>query len=131
MKEDKFLGLERRKITRFKDKVFIFGNLRQNSAEELKAFSEDISAGGLMFETEKDISGQSKLELEMYQPMDYGKRMIFSIPILAKVSWVRRIEKKIFEQGENKYRVGIEFLEIKEEDRKIIATYVERKASGR
>lgn len=129
LKEDKSLSLERRKIPRLKDKVFIFGNLRQNPAEEFKAFSEDISAGGLMFETERAFPVQDKLELEMYQPMAHDKGIIFSIPVLAKVAWMRRIEKNNFEPGENKYRVGIEFSEIKEKDRKLIAAYVEKKAS--
>lgn len=127
MEKDKFPDLERRKFSRFRDKIFIFGNLRLSPTEEFKAVTENISADGLMFETERDISGESELELEIYQPMDCDKRVIFSIPILAEVKWTRKIEKDNFEDGENKYRAGIEFSEIKEEDRKIIANYVERR----
>ena len=129
MEKDKFPDLERRKFSRFRDNIFIFGNLKSSPTEKFKAFTEDISAGGLTFETERDVPKMSELELEIYQPMDCEKRVIFSIPLLAKVKWTRIIEKDNFEQGENKHRVGIEFSEIKEEDRKIIAKYVERKIS--
>ncbi len=125
MEEGKFLGPERRKYDRFKDKVFIFGNFRLNPTEEFKAFTEDISAGGVMFETEKDIPQDMRLGLEIYQPKDRQKNMVFAIPVLTKIVWKRKIEKEIFEPGENRYRIGIEFLEIKEEDRERIAKYVE------
>lgn len=125
MEEDKFLGSERRKCRRLKDNVFIFGNLTSSSTEEFKAFTRNISAGGLMFDTEKDIPQDARLGLEIYQPRDRRKTVIFSTSVLARVVWERKIEKDNFEETENKYRIGIEFLEIKEEDRKRIAMYVE------
>ena len=129
MREDKSLSLKRRKSSRLKDKIFIFGKFRLSPTTEFKAFTENISAGGLMFEIERNIPIQSELELEMYQPMVRDKRVIFSIPTLARVKWLKKIEKDNFQQGENRYRVGIEFSEIKEEDRKIIATYIQRRTS--
>lgn len=125
MKMEGYPNLERRRFSRLKDNIFIFGNLRLSPIEEFKALTKDISAGGLMLETERDISEESELELQIYQPMDSDKRVIFSILVLTKVKWIRQIEKDNFEQGENKYRVGIEFLELKEEDRERIAKYVE------
>jgi c-di-GMP-binding flagellar brake protein YcgR len=124
-KEDNPDSLERRKFSRFRDNIFIFGNLKLSPTEKFKAFTENISAGGLMLEMERDIPNQSELELEMYQPLDRDKRVIFSIPVLGRVVWTRKIEKDNFQEGENKYRVGIEFSEIKEEDRKRITKYVE------
>ncbi len=129
MKMKGYPNLERRRISRLKDNIFIFGNLRSNPIEEFKALTKDISAGGLMLETERDISEESELELQIYQPMDSDKRVIFSILVLAKVKWIRQIEKDNFQQGENRYRVGIEFSEIKEEDTKVIATYIQRRTS--
>ncbi len=126
MKKDGFSDLEKRRFARLKEKIFIFGNLRLSPTKEFRAFTQNISASGLMFEAERDILNQQELELEIYQPMDCDKRVIFSIPVLAKVKWTKKIEKDNFEKGENKYRVGIEFSEIKEKDRKIICNYVER-----
>lgn len=119
-------NLEKRRFSRVKDNIFIFGNVMANSAEEFKAFTQDINVGGLMFETERDIPKESKLELEIYQPMDSDKRVIFSIPVLAKVIWTEKREKKNFEQGENRYQIGIEFSEMKDEDRQIVTKYIER-----
>lgn len=124
MEGDKSLGSEMRKYHRLKDNVFIFGNLTSNPNEEFKAFTRDISAGGLMFETEKDIPQDMRLDLEIYQPSDRRKTMVFSIPVLARVVWTRGIEKDNLEEGENKYRIGIEFLEIKEEDRQRVAKFI-------
>ncbi len=125
MKMEGYPNLERRRFSRFKDNIFIFGNLRLNPIEEFKVFTSDISAGGLMFDTEKDIPQDVRLDLEIYQPRDRRKSMIFSIPVSAKIVWKRGIEKENSEQGENRYRIGIEFFELKEEDRERIAKYVE------
>ncbi|MDP2789327.1 MAG: PilZ domain-containing protein [bacterium] len=125
MKMEGYPNLERRRFSRLKDNIFIFGNLRLNPIEEFKVFTSDISAGGLMFDTEKDIPQDVRLDFEIYQSRDRRKSMIFSIPVSAKIVWKREIEKENFEQGENRYRIGIEFLELKEEDRERIAKYVE------
>lgn len=127
MELDKYPGLEKRKFPRLKDSIFILGKLRSSPTEEFKAFTEDISAGGLMFGNERDISEEEQLELEIYQPMNCDKRKILSIPVLAKVIWIRQIEKDNFEAGENKYKIGIEFSETKEEDRQRIAKYIEER----
>ena len=128
MEINKPQDLERRRFRRLKANIFIIGNLGSGS-DELKVVTKNISGGGLMFETEKDISQDTTLDLEIYQPIDCRKSTIFSIPVLARVVWIREIEKNNFEDGENKYRVGIEFSEIKEEDRQKIIKYVEENKS--
>lgn len=124
MAEERILKSERRKYSRLKDNVFIFSNLTSSPTKEFKAFTLDISAGGLMFETEKALPQDMRLDLEIYQPRDRRKSVIFSIPVLAKIVWKKEVEKEDFQQGENRHRIGIEFLELKEEDRKRIAKYV-------
>lgn len=120
-------GLERRRYPRLQDNVFVFGALKSNSCGEFKAFTKDISAGGLMFEAERDIPKESELELEIYQPTGRCNDMFFSISVLVKVIWVSRIEKDNFEEGENRFRIGVKFLEIEKEDRKRINRYIEEK----
>ncbi len=129
MEGNRISSLEKRKFPRLKDKVFIFGNLRLNPIEEFKALTKDISAGGLMFGTERDIHKGCQLEIEVYHPINRDKIIIFSVPVLAKVVWIREIEKDNFEEGENRYKIGVQFTEIKEEDRKIIATYIQTRTS--
>lgn len=123
MERNKSSSSERRKYPRLKDNVFIFGNLTSSSTEEFKVITRDISAGGLMFELERDIPKESELELEIYQPGNRDKTIFFSIHSLARVAWIKRLEGNL-EQGENKYRMGIEFLEIKQEDRQRVAKFI-------
>jgi len=115
---------ERRKFLRLEDNIFILGSLKANHADEFKAFTRDISGGGLMFETDRDIPAGSELELEIYQPSTSGKNIIFSVHVFAKVAWTRGIAKEAFEEGENRYQVGVEFSEIKEEDKQRIVNFV-------
>lgn len=124
MGEDKFLNSERRRFPRLKDNIFIFGKLSSTSSGEFKAVTRNISAGGLLFETDRNIPKKSKLEMEIYQPLDRDKRVIFSIPVWLKVSWVKKIVKEKFEQGENRYRIGLEFLKIKDDDRERITKFI-------
>ena len=77
MDMEKSQDLERRKFPRLKDNIFILGVLKANHAAEFKAFTRDISGGGLMFETDRDIPAGSELELEIYQPSDSGKKYYF------------------------------------------------------
>lgn len=123
------LGLERRKFPRLKDDIFVFCRSEPTYSDEFKAITCDISGGGLMFETERDITPGSKLELEIYQPTKCSKSMICSVPVLGKVIWMKRIEKASFEKGENKYNLGVEFIEIEKEDREKIANYIEERVS--
>ena len=131
MERESLPDLERRRYLRLKDNILIFGNLMSSPLGKFKAFTNDISAGGLMFESERGISKERELELEIYQPTDRHKYMLFSITVLAKIIWIRKIAKENFDPGENKYRIGMEFSKIKDEDRQRIAKYVENNLSGR
>lgn len=124
MVEDKCANVGRRKFRRVEDVIFIFCSLL-TPPNKFRAITSNVGAGGLMFETERNILSGSKVVVEIYQPMNNNKTTIFSIPVLARVVWRKKIEKDKFEQGENKYKVGIEFLEIEEEDRQRIAKYIE------
>ena len=131
MKKDNVQNLDKRKFPRVKDNIFIRYLLGSSSYPKARAVASDISAGGLMFETEESIIPGDELEMEIYQPVKRSKNMIFAIPVLAKVIWRRTIPKDNFEQGENSYRLGLKFLEIKEKDREIISNYVVETAQGR
>lgn len=118
-------ALEKRKFTRVKENIFILCSFPLSSFDEFKAITCDISTGGLMFETEREVLSEDELKLEIYQPITSSKNVIFSIAVWTKVIWARKIEKDNLEEGENKYRVGIEFTKIEEEDKQRIANYVE------
>lgn len=125
MEVDKLAHLEGRKFIRFKDSIFIFCDSGSDPSAEFKTITQNISGGGAMLETERQIRPGRELKLEIYQPAGRRKKVIFSIPVLAKVVWNRKIERTSFEEGENKYRMGLKFLDIKDEDRQRIVKYVE------
>jgi c-di-GMP-binding flagellar brake protein YcgR len=125
-------NLERRHFRRLNGNIFLIINLSSDSnncidtsIRQFKSFTKNIGAGGLMFETEEDIVEESKeLAIEIYQPLNCDKTLVYIIPVLAKVIWTERIAKEHFENGENKFKVGIEFIKIKDRDRQKILKYI-------
>ena len=126
IKEDSHNGLKERKFSRVKENIFILQHLKSGNPDKFMAITCDIGGGGLMFETERSILQGETLDFEIYQPIDPRKIIFFSILAKAKVIWSRKIDKDNFGEGENKYRVGVEFLEINGEDRKRVDTYVKK-----
>ena len=86
--------------------------------------SQNIGAGGLMFETDVKFRKKDKVKLEIYQPLDSDKKIICSIPVLARIVWTKGIEKDYFDEGENRYKVGIELIKIGDENRRKIIKYI-------
>ena len=79
-----------------------------------------------MFEAENPVHVGTILYLEMYLQSKPIEDTIYSIPIRAKAVWVNRKENASKEKGINKYQIGLEFNEIRTEDRERIIEYVER-----
>jgi c-di-GMP-binding flagellar brake protein YcgR len=133
METGSLFNLEKRNFPRIEDTIFFLYNYSESvinitsaSIQRCTAFTRDISVGGLMFETETSIFEKgNEFELELYQPLNCDKTVVFCMPILAKVIWMMKIEKEHFEIGENQYRTGIQFLEIKGQDRQKITNYVD------
>lgn len=123
-----YTGSERRGSPRLNDNIFIFSHL--DSIEKFDALTKNINADGLMFEFNRDILPDMKLKMEIYQPTCSCKSRVCSISVLARVAWTRKIEKNCFEEGENQRMVGVEFLEIKEEDRQRIMKYAKECAAA-
>jgi len=122
--------LEKRKFPRLKDNIFVFCRSGPTFSDEFKAITCDMSGGGLMFETERDITPESKLELEIYQPSVKYKDLIFLLSAQAKVIWVKKKEDASRMIGTNKYQIGMEFVKIEKEDKDRIIEYVKRIEKG-
>jgi len=125
-----YKGMERRRYLRLdRNSSFVF-YLQKGSTQEIKeSIINNISVNGFSFDTLEPINPGVNLECEIYQPLYCQKNIIVPISLLAKVIWTRKIEKENFVEGENKYRIEVEFSEIKKEDRQKIAKYVEERAS--
>ncbi len=120
-------GQERRKFQRIENPFFISYRLESDhSFGVCKAIGENISGGGLMFERENSFHTGMVLYLEIYLQSNPSEDTIYSTPAKAKVVWVNRKENVSKELGINKHQIGLEFIEIKTEDRERIIEYAER-----
>lgn len=122
---------EQRKFPRIKEHIFAHCQfMKRKDTNIIKGFTNNISAGGLMFETDKRIFPRDVFNLEIYQPARQWRRKLIAIPILAKVKRVTKISPVNKQKGANKYRVGVEFIEVDNSQRKAIAEYVKEKLNN-
>ena len=126
-----YVGPERRKSQRIESRFFVLHRLEAGETFGIsKAIGQNMNVAGLMFEMENDVLAGDILYLEIYIPSDVYGFTIFSIPVQAKVVWVNRKENESKEPGGNKYQIGVEFIEIENEDRSKIIDYVEKARRG-
>ena len=118
---------EKRKQNRLADSIFLSYRVDKKLLDEFRAVTQNISAGGLMFEAEKNFYSAQILKLEIYQPVNPFKTLIYVIPAMARVVWAEKIRQGFFELGENRYRIGVEFIKISPQDREMIMRYAQEK----
>ncbi|MBI5416805.1 PilZ domain-containing protein [Candidatus Poribacteria bacterium] len=125
-KKEKLSYSDKRRFLRVFDNHLLFGRIKSNPHSDIKGFTKNISIDGLLFETEKNIPDNTELEVELYLSDVEYKTVIFHVACFANVIWSKEIEKRNFENGENRYRIGVEFLKIENEYRKRIKDYIDR-----
>lgn len=96
----------------------------------IKGFTKNISAGGLMFESDGPLSRQDTFILEIYQPSIQSGQEFISITTLAKVRWAAPVDLTKEYEAIDKFKVGMEFLKFDDRDRNIIAKYVQAKLNN-
>ncbi len=113
-------GIEKRRFVRanFPCKIIIY--LPQEHS--LMSHTEDIGAGGLRVIIKEELELSLIVGLEIF---------LNGEPIICKGRVVWNIEReKESSKDKNRYDTGIEFYEIKEEDRRVIDNLVEAIISG-
>lgn len=83
---------------------------------EISASTRDIGGGGICLESEGPVSLRSPLEIQIKLPTG-----THPIAIHGKVVWCKKTSSSV-----NKYRVGIAFHGVNEEDRREIIGYIEK-----
>lgn len=121
---------ERRKFSRIEDNIFIFCKLKPDY-RVIEWITKDISEMGLRFESDKFVPPLTFMEMEIYQPLDYLKRKIVSIYVLANVVWVKEIREGSRCKGSNRYIAGVKFTKISKHDRGIIVNYMKERFNKR
>ena len=109
---------ERRKFVRLReDDLICFSEIPQ--AKSYRILSLDVSMGGIRFLSDHFINPLSTLKIEM--SFEREKKMM---AVLAVVRWV----KSVYE--DERYEVGAEFIDIREEDSRFLHDYLRSKYSG-
>jgi len=108
---------ERRGFVRLDINVKVRWERVRQKGEEKSEFTKNISGGGICLITEEKLNEGERLYLEIELP---SGKLIYA---RGKVVWVNEYEI-IGVEIKKKYDVGIEFIEIKEEDRQEIGKYI-------
>ena len=122
---------ERRISPRLNERIFILCQSKEKPGMNIiKGFTKNISAGGLMFESDGPLPRQDIFILEIYQPSIQSGQEFISITTLAKARWVTPIDLTKEYEGIDKFKVGMEFLKFNGRDRNTIAKYVQAKLNA-
>jgi c-di-GMP-binding flagellar brake protein YcgR len=109
---------ERRKFVRLNAMADVIYRKRDVSEQETLSLSRNIGEGGICLIAYDDLKKADVLDLQIYLPDDPKH-----IPAVGRVAWVNEFVVGDASGG-RRLDVGIEFLEIKEEDRGRIEKYV-------
>ena len=115
---DKWDGQERRRYPRLKGATVEYVAIGKASPKEM-SFTEDISAVGIRILASENIDIDTILLLKIYLP-HYSE----PVKVKGRVVWTRqsRFLRRDTKKVEH-YDIGIEFMEIKDEDQSKICQY--------
>lgn len=107
---------ERRQYPRVNTTMSIqYRGMRQASDSVMGAIARDISSGGIRVLVNEFISVFTRLVVEVYIPSTSE-----AVKVVSKVAWIQKRP-----HGEQ-YEIGMQFLDMAEEDRRNISEFVER-----
>jgi len=107
---------ERRQYPRVNTTMSIqYRGIRQASDSVMGAIARDISSGGIRVLVNEFISVFTRLVVEVYIPSTSE-----AVKVVSKVAWIQKRP-----HGEQ-YEVGMQFMDMAEEDRRNISEFVER-----
>ncbi len=107
---------ERRRYPRAKEEARLLYQKPKGLQIE-NSITENISGGGVCFETEIYVPPATVMEIQINKPIA-GLRATLPMRINAKVIWIRQAET-------GRYKMGLEFIGIKEIHREEITKNVE------
>ena len=111
-------GMNQRKFPRVSYKCLI-RVARDGREEEIDTFTENIGAGGICVVLDRDLGLFSEVSLEMYLG-DYAK----AVTCRGTVVWI--VKRRPTDKTEmERYDTGIEFQNMKEEDKERLAQLVQ------
>lgn len=111
------IGSDIRRFPRIHYRIDIAVLLPENKVESCRTL--DISEGGVCFENGCRLKTDAQIQIKLKFPKE--KEPVY---IRARVAWIKTIEG-VSENGiNNKYRLGLEFINLKNRDKKIISKFI-------
>jgi len=108
-----YIGPEMRRFERIPYKANIKVLLPENKTEVTQTVN--ISEGGICFVSKRSLATDSQIKIELELPKNKK-----TIHVKARVAWIKEIGR-LPGQAVNKYKVGLEFIGLKDKDRKILS----------
>jgi len=112
--QEVYVGLEMRRFERVLYKIKVKTFLSKNKIETMQTV--DISEGGICFITKKALKTDSRINIRL--EFDKAKEPVIHAKVC--VAWIKKIEL-LSGEALNKYKVGVEFIDLKSKYRKIIS----------
>lgn len=118
-----YIGSEKRQAKRTNYKLNMEVLLPIQKTENSQTI--DISEGGICFKTQTPLQTDAIVEVKLAIP---DKKC--PLRIKTRVAWIRKIEG-LLEAGKSIYKVGVEFMGIKKDDKNAISRLIKKLNSGR
>ena len=113
----KYPKRERREFPRLKSAFVDYAPIGKVTSEEISSLTENVSAKGICIFVPKEIKRDTLLSLKIYLPDGRG-----AVKAKGKVVWTKASD--FLSVGERRhYDLGIEFVEIDDNDRERICEY--------
>ncbi len=110
-----YIGSEIRRFSRIPYRIDIKVLLPENKVESCRTV--DISEGGVCFENGCRLETDAQIQIKLKFPKEKEP-----VCIRARAAWIKTIGE-VSEIGANKYRLGLEFINLKNRDKKIISKF--------
>lgn len=107
-----YIGPEIRRFERIPYKADIKVLLPENKTEVTQTVN--ISEGGICFVSKRSLATDSQMKIWLELPKNKK-----TIHVKARVAWIKEIER-LPGKAVNKHKVGLEFINLKDKDRKIL-----------
>ena len=112
-----YQGRERREFPRLKSAFVDYALIGKVSSKEISSLTENVSAKGICIFVPKEMKIDTLLSLKIYLPDGKG-----AVNAKGKVVWVKE-SAFLSVEGRKHFDLGIEFVEIDNNDRERICDY--------
>jgi Tfp pilus assembly protein PilZ len=110
-----YIGQELRRFKRFNYKVNITILLPKNKTHESQTI--DISRGGVCFTSQRLFKTDQQLRIKLQLP--HRRKPLH---IKGRVAWIKKVAE--LPKGEDRYKVGLEFIAMNSNDKKILFQFI-------